>query len=92
MVSYPHSCHIPVSLLMVVVVDTTTAGGGGTAVVTTRDAGRLIQLLPQIPNLIQQTTHTGVMIGKSTNSMQRMIDTVILPAIAKEATRVNDMQ
>ena len=68
---------IPVSPLMVVVmVDTTAAVGGGAAVVTTRDAGRqFLQLPSQIPNLIQQTAHTKVMM------IVRNAHTITIPAI-----------
>ena len=67
---------IPVSpLMVVVVVDTTAAVGGGAAVVTTRDAGRQFLQLPQIPNLIQQTAHTKVMM------IVRNAHTITIPAI-----------
>ena len=79
---------IPVSLLMVVVVvDTTAAVGGEAAVnlVTTRLLGRRFLLLPQIPNLIQQTTHTGVMIGRNMHTRARMTAPAIMPT-PEEAT------
>ena len=77
---HAHSC-IPVSLLMVVVlVDTTAAVGGSAVVVTTRVTGCQILLLPQIPNLIQQIAHTGVMIGRSVHIRASMTIPAIMPA------------
>ena len=81
---------IPISpLIVLVVLDTTTAVGGRAAVVTTRVVGRRFQQLPQIPHLIQQTAHTGIMICTSMHVHTRanMITTAIVPVV-KEATRI----